>query len=154
MAKHKARSLRASAITTGVLTACATLLLALVATTSAYAAPGKTVKPRNFNVLGTCSLTLLSVNPSDTTVHIRLAAQGQPNNLLGYVNNVYTQVFCTVYDANMSQVAFYAPFANSPTLPTSNINPNVPFSPSYLLCGQAYVKLANGNDSLTPTVCA
>jgi hypothetical protein len=154
MAKHRARSLRASAVTTGVLTACAALLLALIGTTSANAAAGKTVKPKNVDVLGTCTFTVLSVNPSDATAHVRIAAQGQPNNLLGYAVNVYTQVACAVYDSSSNLVAFYAPFRNSATLPTSNVNPNVPFSATYTLCGQAYVKKNNGTDSLTPVVCA
>jgi hypothetical protein len=155
MAKHKARSLRASALITGALTACAALAVSLVGATSANAAgPGKTVKPKNADVLGTCSLTVLSVNPSVGTAHIRVAAQGQPNNLLGYATNVYTQVACAVYDGANNLVALYAPFKNSATLPTSNINPDVAFSSSYTLCGQAFVKKNNGTQSLTPVVCA
>jgi len=153
MAKHRARSLRASVLAVGVMATCATLLMSLLGP-SANAAAGKTVKPKNVDVLGTCTLTVLSVNPTDVTAHIRVTSQGQPNNLFGYSNNVYTQVACAVYDENSNLVAFYAPFRNSATLPTTNINPNVPFSPTYTLCGQAFVKKSNGSQSLTPVVCA
>jgi len=150
MAKHRARSFRARA---GVVIACAAVLMSALGSGPAHAA-GKTVKPKNVDVLGTCSLTVLSVNPSDATAHIRVTAAAQPNNLFGYSNNAYTQVGCAVYDANFTLVAYYAPFRNGPTVPTSNINPNVPFSSNYTLCGQAFVKKTNGSQSVTPVVCA
>jgi hypothetical protein len=151
MARHKARSLHHAA---GVLIACVALLMSVLCSGPADAAGGKTVKPKNADVLGTCTFTVLSVNPSVGTARIRLAAAAQPNNLFGYGNNVYTQVSCAVYDVSNNLVALYAPFRNGPTVPTSNINPNVPFSSSYTVCGQAFVKKSNGSQSLTPVVCA
>jgi hypothetical protein len=150
MAKHSARSFRARA---GVVIACTAVIMSALGAGPAEAA-GKTVKAKNFDVLATCTLTVLSVNPSDGTARIRVAAAAQPNNLFGYSNNVYTQVGCAVYDASNNLVALYGPFRNGPTVPTSNINPNVPFSPSYTLCGQGYVKKKNGSESYTPIVCA
>jgi hypothetical protein len=128
----------------------------LFAATSASALSGValTVKPRNADVLANCSWKVTSVNPSTVQVQGRLSAQAQPATLLGYGTNAYTQVACYLYDQNFNQLKVFAPFANSASLPTTSITPVVPYSPSYHLCGQAFVKKNNGATSLTPVVCA
>jgi hypothetical protein len=157
MAKHKARSLRASAITAAVLTACAALFFSTIGQSTAGAAPiapGKKVQPKNSVVTGTCNMTVQSVNASTGQVGLRLAAQAQPTTLGGYFTNAYTQVFCSVYDASFNLVAQNNPFRNGPTVPNTATQSVVPFSSQYFVCGQAFVKLNNGDTSLTPVVCA
>ena len=157
MAKHKARSLRASAITAVVLTACAALFLAMLGSGSAGAAPvapGKKVVPKNSVVTGTCNMTVQSINPSTGQVGLRLAASAQPSSVGGYFTNAYTQIFCSVYDAGFNLVAQNNPFRNGPTVPNTATQSAVPYSNVYYVCGQAFVKLNNGNTSLTPVVCA
>jgi hypothetical protein len=119
----------------------------------ADAAAGKSVKAKNADVLVTCTLTVLKVNPSDGTAQIRVTAQAQPNNLFGYSNNAYTQAFCSVYDIATNQLVLYAPFRNGATLPTTSITPIVPYSSFYYLCAQGFVKKTNGSQSYTPAVC-
>ncbi|MDT4921460.1 MAG: hypothetical protein QOI15_2362 [Pseudonocardiales bacterium] len=157
MAKHKARSLRGSVVIAAVLAACAALLLSFVGSGSAGAAPiapGKKVQPKNSVVTGTCNMTVQSVNASTGQVGLRLAALAQPTSFGGYFTNAYTQVFCNVYDDGGNLVATHNPFRNGPTVPNSAIQAAVPFSNQYFVCGQAFVKLNNGNTSLTPQVCA
>lgn len=151
MATHKARSLKGTA---GILIACAALILSVIGSGSAQAAAGKTVKPKNADVLSTCTLTVMSVNPSTGQAQIRITAAAQPATLFGYANNAYTQTFCAVYDSSNNLVQFFAPFRNGATLPTTSITPIVSYSSSYSLCGQGFVKKTSGNQSLTPVVCA
>jgi len=156
MAKHKARTLGASAVIAAVIAVCASLVLAFVSTGSAGAAPiapGKKAQPKNSVVTGTCNMTVQGINGSTTQVSLRLAAQAQPTSLAGYFTNAYTQVFCSVYDAGFNLVASNNPFRNGPVVPNTATQSAVPFSSAYFVCGQAFVKLNNGNTSLTPVVC-
>lgn len=155
MARHLARS-RGVAVAIGVLLAATSVLLtAAIDTGSAGAvtAPGKSVVIKNGVVLGRCNVTVQSVNPSVGTASVRLAANAQPATLFGYGSNAYTQVFCRVYSNAGALLTSFAPFVNGPILPTTSETPDIAFAASYILCGQAFVKLNNGNDSLTPQVC-
>jgi hypothetical protein len=159
MAQHKARSRRSSVVVALVIAACASLFLTIVGSSSADAAlypvaPGKSVTPKNSVVTGKCNMTVQAVNASTGQVTIRLAAQAKPTSLLGYGTNAYTQIFCTVYDINSNPVATHNPYRNGPTVPNTGTENAVPFSSQYFVCGQAFVKLNNGNNSLTPLVCA
>jgi hypothetical protein len=155
MAKHNARSLRASAIKGAVLTACAGLLLALVGVGSAGAvvAAGQAVHPKNTDVTGKCAVTFTSYNPSDNTVLIRLSAAAKPTKLAGYGTNAYTQMFCTVYDAGFNPRASFNPFADGPILSNVAARFTIPYSNNYHICGLGFVKLNNGDTSLTAPVC-
>ena len=138
-------------------TAAAALLTALVGSGAAGAvtAPGKSVLLKNVNVLGRCNFTVQSVNPSIGAASVRLAANAQPATLFGYGTNAYTQVFCYVFGGQTANLLTqFAPFANSPVLPTTSETPTIPFESSYTLCGYAFVKLNSGNQSTTPFVCA
>lgn len=159
MAQHKASSWR-SVVAAVVLTAIGSLFLVLIGPAPADAelfppvAPGKSVTPKDSHVTGKCNLTVQSVNPSNNSALIRLAAQAKPTNLSGYGTNVYTQIFCSVYDADSNLLASYNPFSNSATVPNSATQSSVPFSSQYFVCGRAFVKLNNGTQFFTPTVCA
>ena len=158
MANHKIRTGLASVGLAAAATATAALSVALIGAGSAGAytpiAPGKSVSPRNADVLGKCSLTVQSVNPSDGTVTARVAGQAQPGGLLGYATNVYTQVFCTVYDSHGNLLTRFSPFANNPVLVATNETATIAYDSSYTLCGTAVVKKNNGATSTTAQVCA
>ena len=157
MAKHKARSRRATVLIGVLITAAAALLTSLVGSTSASAvtAPGKSVVLKDNVVLGRCNFTLQSVNPSIGTSSIRLAANAQPATLLGYATNAYTQVFCYVFGGQSGNLLTqFAPFRNGPVVPTESETPTIAFETSYTLCGFAFVKLNNGNQDSTAFVCA
>jgi hypothetical protein len=159
MAKHKARSIRASAVTALFFAAVAALFAAMVGQSSAGAAtlappPGKSVTMKNADVLAKCSFTVNKVNPSDGTIVAKVAAQAQPASLFGYFNNVYTQVFCSVSDPIGNVLTKFNPIANGGVLPAQSETPVLPYSSSYIVCGQALVKKNNGSQSLTPLVCA
>jgi hypothetical protein len=156
MAKHRARSLRAFATTVGAVSAGAAVAAALLGAGSADAlTPGKAVKAQNSDVIGKCTLRVMSYNPSDVTSNIRLSAQAQPKTLDGFGTNVYTQVFCSVLNPSGTQLlASYNPFANGARVQASSITPAIPYYPSYLVCATAYVQKSNGSTSTTPTVCA
>lgn len=155
MAKHRARSLRASAIKGALMTAVIALLLAIVGTNSAGAvvAAGKTVQVKNSVVTGKCGFTFKSVNPSDNSAIIRLAAQAKPTSLAGYGTNAYTQTFCSVYTDADGQVAAYNPFVNGPVLSNSAVRFSVPWRDSYTLCAWSFVKLNDGSTSTTSFNC-
>jgi len=156
MAKHNARSLRRSATIGAVLTACAGLLFAFVGIgpAGAVVSAGKAVHPKNNVVKGKCAVTFVEVNPSDNTVIIRLAAQAQPAKLAGYGTNAYTQMFCTVYDNTFAPQASWNPFVDGPYMGSTAARFSIPLASSYYLCGAGFVKLNNGDTSITPTVCA
>jgi hypothetical protein len=160
MAKHRTRSLRGKALLGVVITALALIATALVGQQAANAAllipDNKTVSPTNSDVQSKCILQVKSVNPLhayDTTV--KLSGQAQPGNINGYSNNVFTQVFCDIYDPTTGGLlAHIQPFSNSATLLNTSQQFVLPFRHSYTLCGQTLVKLVNGNTSTTPAVCA
>ena len=157
MAKHQARSHGVLAVIGVLLTATAVLLTTVVGTGSAGAvtAPGKSVVVKNASVLGRCNFTVQAVNPSIGTASVRLAANAQPSTLFGYGTNAYTQVYCYVFGGTSGNLLTqFAPFVNGPVLPTTSETPEIPFESSYTLCGFAFVKLNNGNNSSTSFVCA
>ena len=160
MARHRASSRAASALIALAL-AIATSIAALVAGAGPAAAgllppasPGKSVAPQNSVVKGKCSFTLNSVNNSTGTAVIKIAATAKPASASGYTTNAYTQMFCQLYDAAANLVAVWDPFVNGPYLPNTTSKPSVPLSSQYFICGTGFVKLNNGNQSFTPTVCA
>jgi len=157
MAMHKARTHRRALATVSL----AVVGMLLVAFSPAPAgaditpvAPGKQVTTKDSHVTGICKLTVQAVNTSTGQVSIRLAAQAKPTTLYGYGTNAFTQVFCSVFDEGGNLVAQNNPYRNGPTVPNTATQSAVPFSSHYLLCGQAFVKLNNGNQYLTPGVCA
>jgi hypothetical protein len=157
MAKHKARTRRSTLA--GVSLAAVVALLAAFSPSPAGAditpvAPGKQVTSKDSHVTGICKMTVQAVNTSTGQVSLRLAAQARPTTLSGYGTNAYTQVFCSVYDAGFNLVATNNPYRNGPTVPNTAAQFVVPYSSAYFLCGQAFVKLNNGNQFLTPLVCA
>ncbi|MDT4894570.1 MAG: hypothetical protein QOE97_3605 [Pseudonocardiales bacterium] len=160
MAKHRTRSLQGKALLGVVVTAVALLATALIGSQTANAAflipDNKTVSPTNSDVFSKCILQVKSVNPLhsyDTTV--KLSGQAQPNNANGYANNVFTQVFCDIFDPTTGGLlAHIQPYSNSATVLNTSQQFVLPFRNSYTLCGQTLVKLVNGNTSLTPYVCA
>lgn len=155
MALHRVRSRVTSALLALALALATSVVALTVGAGAASAALGdKQVKPKNSAVVGSCKFGVTSVNPSDGTAATKISVQGQPASLSGYFTNVYTQVACYVFDAGNNLVAYTAPFANGPTLPSQSTRPNIAFSSHYTLCGQALVKFANGGQSLTSLVCA
>jgi hypothetical protein len=159
MARHKVRNFRSSAVVTLVIAFCASLFLTSVGSSPANAelypvAPGKSVTPKNSVVTGKCNMTVQAVNTATGQVTLRLAAQAKPTSLFGYGTNAYTQIFCSVYDSSFNLVATHNPFRNGPTVPNTGTQNAVPYSSQYFVCGAAFVKLNNGNTSLTATVCA
>ena len=157
MAKHNARSRGVLAVIGVLLTAAALVVTTSVGTGSAGAvtAPGKSVVVKNANVLGRCNFTVQAVNPSIGTASVRLAANAQPASLFGYGTNAYTQVLCYVYGGTSGTLLTqFAPFVNGAVLQTTSETPEIPFESSYVLCGRAFVKLNNGNNSVTSIVCA
>jgi len=141
-------------VRTAVVAAAATALTAGMLAGSADAAtPGITVSPRNADVQSKCTLVINSYNTSTLTANVKLSAWAQPVSLAGYGNNIYTQVFCKVYGADGTLVAHFEPAKNSNSIPTTNITPTIAYSPSYTLCGQAFVKKRGGGTSLTREVC-
>jgi hypothetical protein len=117
-------------------------------------APGKQVTTKDSHVTGICKMTVQAVNTSTGQVSIRLAAQAKPTSIFGYGTNAYTQVFCTVLDSSYNVVATNNPYRNAATVPNTAAQFAVPYSSVYYLCGQAFVKLNNGNQFVTPLVCA
>lgn len=162
MAKHRARSrgLRAlsAALVTGGLT-----VAALVGAQSANAIliwpDNKTVSPTNFDVFGKCILQVKSVDPTHSyATKIKLSGQAQPNNANGYSDNVFTQVDCYILPAGDTNpadaLAEIHPYSNSATILNTSTTVTLPYAASYTLCGQAWVKLVNGDTSQTAYVCA
>ena len=153
MARHAARSPRAYARTAGVLGSGIALFVLVGAGSAAALGPAITVQPRNADVQSRCSLTINSYNASTLTASTRLAAWAQPATLAGYATNTYTQVFCKVYGNAGNLLLQYSPYKNGPTVQTTSISAVIPYSSSYTVCGQAYVKKTGGTQSLTPVVC-
>jgi hypothetical protein len=153
MAKHNARSLRASVTTGAVLTACAGLMFVGVGSAGAVVAAGKAVHPKNSVVTGKCAVTFTSLNPSDNTVQIRLAGQAKPTKITGYGTNAYTQVFCTVYNDHYVAQASFNPFADGPVLPSVAARFSIPNDSRFHICGTAFVRLSDGSTSVTPLDC-
>lgn len=161
MAKHRALSWRTSAISMVVIAALAALLTAAIGPQAVGAAsvplpPGKAVVPKNADVLARCALQAMSVDPNnDYATTVKLSAQAQPATAFGYVNNVFTQVFCTVFNSDGdTQLADWNPYVNSATLLAAGKTVVLPYHSSYRLCGRALVKLSNGDSSSTNLVCA
>jgi hypothetical protein len=160
MAQHRARSRVASALL-ALMLAIGTSTVALVVGQGSASAglvgptsPGKSVAPSNANVKGKCSFTVQSVNPSDGTVVAKVSAQAQPATLNGYLINAYTQMYCSVYSPFGSLLTAWNPFVNGPILGATGETLALPFYSSYILCGQGFVKLNSGANSLTPFICA
>lgn len=153
MARHRARSLRASATKAGALAVAATASVALIGVGAASATVSRVAVAKSSEVIGRCTFTVKSLNPSDATANTKLAAQAQPKTLDGYSTHAYTQVFCSVYDNHANLLATYNPFANGAVVQASSITPVLPYSPNYTVCARGYTKLNNGNESFTPTVC-
>lgn len=159
MAQHRATSRRRT-VRAAVLGA---FLLALVAALASQPAAnaftltpkGKIVKPRNVDVLASCKFEVNKVDKlHGYDVTATLTANAWPAGLDGYRANRFTQVFCFVYDSGFNLVMSIAPSANGPTVSPTSTRAVLAYAPEYTLCGQAYVKLKNGDDSFTPFVCA
>lgn len=120
---------------------------------------GKIVTPRNADVIASCKFQVNRVATSaDHTVHYTLTANARPADLDGYRANAYTQVDCYLLppgdtDPDHAFVHF-DPSTNGATLSPRSYTSTVPYFESYTLCGQATVKLKNGDTSVTPYVCA
>lgn len=158
MAKHKART-RRSVLAVVSLATIAPLVLVLAplradAGLLPPVAPGKQVTAKDSHVTGICKMTVQAVNTSTGQVSIRLAAEAKPTNFLGYATAAYTQVFCTVYTASYQPVISNNPYRNGATVPNTATQAAVPFSSQYFVCATAFVKLNNGTQFLTSTVCA
>lgn len=160
MARHRAHSSRRRSIRASVLGA---LLLALIAALAGQPSAdaftltpkGKIVRPRNVDVIASCKLEVNKVDKlHNYDVTVTLTANAWPAGLDGYRANKFTQVFCFVYDSGSNFVMGSSPSANGPTVSPTSTTAVLVYSPSYTLCGQAYVKLKNGDDSFTPFVCA
>jgi hypothetical protein len=152
MAKHKARSPRAALL---VVTAALAAPLLIQPSAGAVTAPGLSALAKNGDVIARCNFTLQSVNPSDGTAQVRLAANAQPASLLGYATNAYTQVFCAVLGGDQTGPVLtrFDPFANGPVVPTTSETPVIDLYAGYTLCAVGYVKKNSGAQSFTPTVC-
>lgn len=159
MAQHRAQPTRRRRIRAGVLAALVLTLAATLAGQSAAEAftltpKGKIVRPRNADVIASCKLEVNKVDKlHNYDVTVTLTANAWPAGLDGYRANKFTQVFCFVSDGS-GEVLSYSPSANGPTVSPTSVTAVLAYSPSYTLCGQAYVKLKNGDDSFTPFVCA
>jgi hypothetical protein len=155
MAEHRARSRRAFATSISAIAVGAAVTALVGAGQAGALTPDKVARAQNGDVIGKCTLRIQAVNPTDATTNIRLSAQAQPKTVFGYGTNAYTQVFCSVYNPTGTQVlASYNPFANAATVQSSSITPAVPRYSTYLVCARAFVKLNNGDSSVTPLVCA
>ncbi|MDT4921461.1 MAG: hypothetical protein QOI15_2363 [Pseudonocardiales bacterium] len=150
MAKHRARSLRATA---GVFAISASLVAGLFVGDAGAATPGMTVQAKNTDVVAKCVLTFNAVNPATLTMKVRFTAQAQAATLAGFGTNTYTQAFCKIYDVSNNLVLQFNPFKNGASFGTQTLITNIPYSPTYTLCGQGFVKKKGGAQSLTPVVC-
>jgi hypothetical protein len=146
-----------------LVTAAATLATALIGQQSAGAIllipDNKTVSPTNSDVFAKCILQVKSVDPlHDYATKIKLSGQAQPNNPNGYADNVFTQVDCYLLPAGDTNpadaLAQVHPNSNSATVLNTSTTVTVAYAHSYTLCGQAWVKLVNGDTSTTPYLCA
>ncbi|HET6165895.1 MAG TPA: hypothetical protein VFE07_03645 [Marmoricola sp.] len=160
MAQHRARPTRRRRIRAILLTALVLALSAILTGQPAADAftltpKGKIVRPRNADVIASCKLEVNKVDKvHNYDVTVTLTANAWPAGLDGYRANKFTQVFCFVSDPNNTGLLGFAPSANGPTVSPTSTTAILPYSPYYNLCGQAYVKLKNGDDSFTPVVCA
>jgi hypothetical protein len=160
MAQHRARPTRRRRIRGIALSALVLALAAILAGQPAADAftltpKGKIVRPRNADVLASCKLEVNKVDKlHNYDVTVTLTANAWPAGLDGYRANRFTQVFCFVFDTNSNVVMSSSPSANGPTVSPTSTTAVLAYQPEYTLCGQAYVKLKNGDDSFTPVVCA
>lgn len=160
MAQHRARPTRRRRIRAVVLSALVLALSAILAGQPAADAftitpKGKIVRPRNADVLASCKLEVNKVDRlHNYDVTVTLTANAYPAGLDGYRANKFTQVNCYVFDSSSAFVLGSSPSANGPTVAPTSTTAVLAYSPSFTLCGQAYVKLKNGDDSFTPLVCA
>lgn len=154
MAKHRARTHGVRRLSV-VLAVLGVVFAAVLTPQAANAAIGnKIVYPSNNDVKAKCSLQAKSVNVLNDTVTFKLSAQAQPATFSGYGDNVFTRVDCYLFDPDSDLLATLTRSDNSSVLLNSSTTVTVPNHPSYILCGQASVKLKNGNTSTTPFVCA
>jgi hypothetical protein len=160
MATHRAtraprRRIRAKVVGVVLLVLGATLAAQPSANALTLTPKGKIVQPRNADVIASCKFEVNKVNEGDGTLTATLTANARPADLDGYRANRYTQVNCFVYGANSLDLFMtHSPSANGPTVFPSSTTATIPYESEYFLCGYAVVKLKNGDDSFTPTVCA
>jgi hypothetical protein len=115
----------------------------------------KTVGVSNANVVAQCKFTLNKVilTPASAQVQATLTASARGVGFSGLVNNKYTQVYCFLYSDGLDFLTSYTPGNNGSTV-NANTGVIVPFYNGYIICAQALVKLANGNNSVTPFACS
>jgi hypothetical protein len=163
MARHRTRSrgfrILLTILVAGGLSAAISLVGVQSANAILFIPDNKTVKPTNADVFAQCILQVKSVNPANHyATTIKLSGQAQPNNSNGYADNVFTQVDCYLLPAGDTNpgdaLAQVHPNGNSATVLNQSKTVTVAYATSYTLCGQAWVKLVNGDTSTTGYVCA
>ena len=118
-------------------------------------AVGKKVYMTTAISTGSCNFYVNQVEPSTLQAKITLNAAIKPTQLSGYVNNIYSEVFCVLYSGTSSTAyAFWNPKYNSAAFSNKYAKFTVPYEPSYILCGQTFVKLRNGNTVISSASCA
>jgi hypothetical protein len=140
----------------GAVVAVALIVAAIVPTSAgALILPGgkKTVTSRDSVVNSKCQLSVKSVNTADFTSTIHVQGSARPSSLSGYSTNVFTEINCYVFDANANFLTQLQQANNGPRVSGSE-DVVVPYSPSYTLCIQTYVKLKNGDEDLSPLNCS
>lgn len=160
MATHRATPSRRRRIRAGILGVVLMALgLALASQPAANALTltpkGKIVLPRNADVVGSCKFEVNKMDRyNNFDVTATLTANARPAGLDGYRANKYTAIYCQVFDTGGNLVMSVGGSANGPTVFPVSTRDVLDYQPEYTLCGQAYVKLKNGDDSFTPYVCA
>jgi hypothetical protein len=96
---------------------------------------------------GKCAFSVKSVNHTTmvATGHIGAVATVKKNS--AYANDVFTQITCDLYDANMTHLDTATFQIDGPNLPQQRVLVNEPYSPHYTVCITGYVKMHDGSDS-------
>jgi hypothetical protein len=163
MARHRAntsrrRRIRASVLGALVLALGATLIGQPAAHAVTLTPKGKIVLPRNADVVGSCKLEVNKVLLGTGLVNVTLTANARPAGLDGYRANKFTAIDCWVMPADdidaLDALIKISLHSDHPTVYPGHVTGDIPYSESYTLCGQAIVKLKNGDTSYTAYTCA
>jgi hypothetical protein len=154
MGRHRTSRSRTGPRIAGLVTAVLAVAgLVFAGATSASAGPLPIPLTTNASVSTTdgwhakCAFSVKSVNHTTmvATGHIGAVATVKSNS--AFANNVYTKVICDLFDSNSLFLDSATFQTDGPNLPQSRVLVQEPYSPSYIICITAYVKLHNGDDS-------
>jgi hypothetical protein len=139
------------------LVAAATLVatVALPASADALLLGGKKhVTSRDSVVTAKCQMSVSNIDNVHNTAMIHLQGSAQPSTLAGYRTNIFTEVVCTVTDADFTVFLGGLDATNNGPRVSGSVDLSVPLYSGYSLCGAALVRFRNGDEHVSPATCA